>query len=398
MSSQNLSRRATATTLSLLLAACGAEKKPAPPAAPPQVSVLTVHRSNVPTSIELPGRTTAHLMAQVRARVDGIVLQRAFKEGADVKAGQLLYQLDPAPYRAALLSAQAVLQKNQASQASAAAQLARYQVLVAANAVSKQAYDNAVAAQGQAAADVAAAKAALANAKINLGYTSVVAPIGGLSAISQVTQGAYVQGSAATLLTTIQQIDPIYVDLQQSSAEGLQLRRRLAEGRIKADGAGVKVELTLEDGSAYGQRGSLEFNGVTVDPTTGSVTLRALFPNPQHVLLPGMFVRAKVGQGVQQDAMLVPVHSVARNRQGEAVVLVVGADNQVRERSIVTGNMIGSDWVVDSGLNDGERVLVEGSQKTKPGSVVTASEVTKPANQRASGAAANAGRTAPASQ
>lgn len=397
MHSHTFTRHAAvaAGSLTLLtLAACGPAKQAAPAAAPPQVAVVTVHHTDVPMQIQLPGRTTAYLTAQVRARVDGVVQERAFKEGADVKANQLLYQIDPAPYRAALGSAEAVLQKNQATLATANALMDRYKVLVAANAVSKQLYDNAVAAQGQANADVAAAKAALTTARINLGYTSVVSPIAGLSAISQVTQGAYVQASAATLLTTVQQIDPIYVDLQQSSAEGLQLRRQLAEGKLTLDGPQrTKVSLLLEDGTAYKLTGTLEFSGVTVDPNTGSVTLRALFPNPKHILLPGMFVRANVGQGTQQNALLVPVHGVNRNRQGEPTVLVVGADNKVSEKTIQTSAMLNGNWVVDGGLKDGERVIIGGSQKVRAGALVSPVEQAAQAEPTAlassSGAAAS---------
>jgi membrane fusion protein (multidrug efflux system) len=238
---------------------------------------------------ELPGRTSAHLVAQVRARVDGIVLSRPFTEGADVNASQLLYQIDPAPYRAALASAEAMLARAQATLAAANVLVERYKILLAGNGVAKQDYDNAVAAQGQAAADVATGKAAVQTAQINLGYTSVVSPIKGRIGPSAVTQGAFVQASAATLLATVQQLDPIYVDLNQSSVQGLQLRRDVASGRLKLTGPGqAKVTLLLEDGTQYPLAGSLQFTDVTVDPGTGSVTVRALFPNPKAVLLPGM--------------------------------------------------------------------------------------------------------------
>jgi membrane fusion protein (multidrug efflux system) len=376
-----------ATSLALLgslgLSACGEKKEAPAPAPPPEVAVVTVHHTNVPLSIELPGRTSAFKVAQVRARVDGIVLKRTFEEGADVKEGQELYLIDPAPFRAALASAEATLQKNQATLATNKAQLDRYKVLVGQNAVSKQAFDNAVAAQGQAEADVAAARAAVTTAKINLGYTSVTSPITGLSAISQVTQGAYVQGSAATLMTTVQQIDPIYVDVRQSSAEGLQLRRQLASGQLKMSGPDqAKVGLMLEDGTEYPVAGTLQYNGVTVDQATGSVTLRALFPNPKHVLLPGMFVRARVGQGTQQNAMLVPAQGVTRSRQGEPQVLVVGADNKVALKNIKVASLINNNWVVDGGLADGERVIVTGSQKVQQGQAVRAVEAPPMNDQR----------------
>ena len=325
--------------------------------------------------MELPGRTSAYLVAQVRARVDGIVQKRSFEEGVDVTANQPLYQIDPAPYRAALQSAEAAQQKAQANLATTTAQAERYKVLIGGNAVSKQAYDNAVAAQLQAAADVAAAKAAVATAKINLGYTSVVSPITGRSDVSQVTQGAYVQGSAATLLTTIRQIDPIYVDLSQPSVAGLQLRRDLASKLLKVDGSDQpKVTLTLEDGTQYPLPGKLEFSGTAVDPATGSVTVRAIFPNPKHVLLPGMFIRASVEQGVNDNALLVPVPAVSHNPQGQATTLVVGPDNKVALRTIQTQNILGDKWVVTGGLNDGERVIVAGLQKARPGILVQATE------------------------
>lgn len=359
----------------LALAGCSPKKPAAAQTAPPEVSVVTARRASVPVTMELPGRTSAYLIAQVRARVDGIVRKRSFQEGADVKANQALYQIDPAPYQAALSSAQATQQKAEANLAATSSQAERYKILIGGNAVSKQAYDNAVAAQGQAAADVAAAKAAVASASINLGYTRVVAPISGRSSISQVTQGAYVQGSAATLLTTVQQLDPIYVDLNQSSVAGLQLRRDVASGQLTPNGAGqVKVALTLEDGSQYPLPGTLQFNGVTVDPSTGSVTVRALFPNPKYVLLPGMFVRARIEQGVNDKAILVPIQGVSHNPQGQATALVVGPDNKVVQRTIQTQNTFDNQWVVTGGLNEGERIIVSGVQKVQPGMLVRASE------------------------
>jgi membrane fusion protein (multidrug efflux system) len=365
--------RCAASALPLLVAACGQAPHAAKPAAAPQVTVLAVHHADVPISTELPGRTAPYQVAQIRARADGIVQQRSFVEGSDVSSGQLLYRIDPAPYRAALASAQALLQKQQATLAVSNIQLERYQQLVGSNAVSKQVYDNAVAAQGQAAADVAGAKAALDTARINLGYTTVTAPIAGRIATSLVTQGAYVQASSATLLTTVEQLDPIYVDLQQSSAEGLRLRRALASGELHADAAGqIAVKLRLEDGSEYEQPGTLQFSGVAVDTASGSVTLRALFRNPRHLLLPGMFVRASVSQGVQPNAMLVPAASLTRDRQGQASVLVVGADQKVVQRQVQASTLAGGSWVVDSGLADGEQVIVAGLQKAKPGMTVRA--------------------------
>nr|WP_300759184.1 efflux RND transporter periplasmic adaptor subunit [Janthinobacterium sp.] len=325
----------------------------------------------MPLSVELPGRTAPFLIAEVRARVDGVVLQRSYTEGADVRAGQALYQIDPAPYRATLASAEAALQKAEANLATNDAQLTRYKVLIKGNAISQQAYDNALAAQLQSAADVAAAKAATTTARINLGYTSVVSPIAGRSSVSQVTQGGYVQGGPATLLTTVQQIDPMYVDVQQSSAEGLALRDALASGRLKANGAEqAEVNLTLENGSTYAHKGTLEFSGVTVNPATGSVTLRARFPNPEHLLLPGMFVRAEVGQGLQQNVMQIPSSSVTRDPQGQATVMLANAEGKAEVRTVVANTLLHGQWLVESGLKDGERVIIGGTQKLVPGAAV----------------------------
>jgi membrane fusion protein (multidrug efflux system) len=374
------------TLTALALGGCGPTKQATPQPPTPAVTVVTVHRASVPVTVELPGRTSAHLIAQVRARVDGIVQERRFQEGADVKANQSLYQIDPAPYRAAFNSAQAVQQKAEANLATTTAQAERYKVLIGGNAVSKQAYDNAVAAQLQAAADVAAAKAAVTTARINVGYTNVVSPISGRSGVSQVTQGAYVQGSAATLLTTVQQIDPIYVDLTQPSVAGLQLRRDVASGQIKLNGPDqARVTLILEDGTQYPLSGTLEFSGITVDPGTGSVTVRAIFPNPKYVLLPGMFVRARIEQGVNDQALLVPIPGVTRNPQGQATALVVGPDNKVVQRTIQTQNILGDKWVVTGGLNDGERVMVAGIQKVQPGMLVRAAEAQNQSTPAASG-------------
>jgi len=359
-----------AVVAALLLSACAKDPKPVAPAVP-EVAVLTMSTSNVALDIALPGRTAPFLLAEVRARVDGIVQERRFKEGADVKRGDPLYLIDPAPYRATLASAEAELQRAQATLASNASLLKRSQVLVRENAVSRQEFENAEAAQLEAAADVAAARAAVETARINLGYTSVSAPITGRSSVSAVTQGAYVQGGAATLMTTIQQIDPMYVDLQQSSVEGLQLRREIAAGKVRMDGEGAaRVVLTLEDGSTYAREGTLEFNGVTVDPATGSVTLRAKFPNPDHLLLPGMFVRAAVSQGVRQSVMRVPAQAVTRNPQGAGTVMVVGADNKTQLRTVRTGPLVDGHWLVEDGLKDGERIVVGGTQKLKPGMTV----------------------------
>jgi membrane fusion protein (multidrug efflux system) len=381
----------------IVLGGCvDAKQAPQAPAAP-EVTVVTVQPQSVPVVTELPGRTSAYLVAQVRARVDGIVLKRGFTEGADVKDKQRLYQIDPAPYRAMLDNAIGVQQKMQAALASATALAERYKILLPGNGVAKQDYDNAISMQGQAAADLASAKAAVEQARINLGYTDVLSPITGRIGLSMVTPGAYVQASAATLMTTVQQIDPIYVDVNQSSVEGLQLRRDIASGRVKTAGPdAAKVTLLLEDGTQYPLTGKLQFTDITVDPGTGSVTVRAVFPNPDYVLLPGMFVRARLEEGVNAQAMLVPQQGVTRNPQGQATALVVGADQKVALRPIQATRTLGSNWVVEGGLTPGDRVIVAGVQKVQPGATVRAVEAKATAQAPATQAQAPAKTTAAA--
>lgn len=384
-------RLITVAAAAVFLAACG-KKESAPPPQTPEVGVVTVQPQAVPVFSELPGRTSAFLVAQVRARVDGIVLRREFTEGTDVKAGQRLYKIDPAPYVAALNSAKATLAKAQANLVTQNALVARYKVLVAANAVSKQDYDNAVATQGQAAADVAAGKAAVDTAQINLGYTDVVSPITGRVGISQVTPGAYVQASQATLMSTVQQLDPVYVDLTQSSLEGLKLRQDVQSGRLKTSGPGAaKVSLILEDGKTYAEPGKLQFSDVTVDQATGSVTIRAVFPNPGRVLLPGMFVRARIEQGVNENAFLVPQIGVTHDQKGQAIAMVVNAGNKVEPRPLKTTGMQGPNWIVEGGLAAGDHVIVQGGEKVRPGATVKSVPAQlAPAANAASGAAATA--------
>ncbi|KAG8149928.1 efflux RND transporter periplasmic adaptor subunit [Burkholderia catarinensis] len=382
-------RLITVATAAVFLAACG-KKESAPPPQTPEVGVVTVQPQSVAVFTELPGRTSAFLVAQVRARVDGIVLRREFTEGSDVKAGQRLYKIDPAPYVAALNSAKATLAKAQANLVTQNALVARYKVLVAANAVSKQDYDNAVATQGQAAADVAAGKAAVDTAQINLGYTDVVSPITGRVGISQVTPGAYVQASQATLMSTVQQLDPVYVDLTQSSLDGLKLRQDVQSGRLKTSGPGAaKVSLVLEDGKTYAEPGKLQFSDVTVDQTTGSVTIRAVFPNPGRVLLPGMFVRARIEEGVNENAFLVPQIGVTHDQKGQAIAMVVNASNKVEPRPLKTTGMQGQNWIVEGGLEAGDHVIVQGVDKVRPGATVkTVAAQLAPAAGAASGVAA----------
>lgn len=360
--------------LSVVLSGCKSQAQPAAAdPLPPEVGVVTVHQAPVPVTTELPGRTSAFLVAQVRARVDGIVQRREFEEGGDIQADERLYQIDPAPYQAALQSAQAQLARARATLESTSAQADRDKVLVANNAISKQTYVNAVAARDQAAADVESGLAAVRTATINLGYTDIVSPITGRIGPSLVTQGAYVQASAATPMATVQQIDPIYVDLNETSVEGLQLRQQVASGRIHLNGPDqTRVRLVLEDGSSYAREGLLQFTDISVNEGTGSVTVRAIFPNPDHLLLPGMFVRAVIDEGTNDHAMLVPQEGVTHDRNGRATVLVVGKDNKVSQRSVSAPRTLGDSWVVEGGLQEGDRVVVSGVQRVKAGMLVRA--------------------------
>jgi membrane fusion protein (multidrug efflux system) len=357
--------------LAIALLACGRKPAAAPPAGPVEVGVVTLAPTAVTLSTELPGRTSAFRVAEVRARVNGIVLKRLFEEGTDVKEGQPLFRIDAAPYRAALDRAKANLARAEANVANARLQAQRFGELVAENAVSRQEHDDAVAALKAAEADVAAGRAAVESARIDVGYTTVVAPVSGRIGRSAVTEGAYVQQSQATLLATIQQLDPVYVDLTQSTAEVLRLRRDLESGKLQAAGPGrARVKLVLEDGGEYAHAGTLQFADVTVDPGTGSIALRALFPNPQRMLLPGMFVRARLEEGVTPQALLVPQQGVTRDQKGQPTALVVNADRKVERRQLVTARSIGDSWLVTSGLAAGDQVIVEGVQKVRPGAEV----------------------------
>jgi membrane fusion protein (multidrug efflux system) len=360
--------------LGSILAACD---RPAPPAAqppPPQAGVITVQPRQVAIRTALPGRTAATLVAEVRPQVTGIVQSRGFNEGAEVKAGTTLYQLDPATYKAAHDSAVAVVAKAEAGLQTARLRVDRNKELLAINFVSQQAFDDADAALRQAQADLAAAKAAAESARINLAYTRITAPISGRIGASSVTAGALVTANQQAALATIQQLNPIYVDVTQSSNELLRMRRALASGTLKQAGNSARVALLLEDGTPYPLEGTLQFSDVTVDPATGAVTLRALFPNPQLVLLPGMYVRAVIEEGVRDAAIVVPQQAVTRDNRGDAIALVVGPDGKVESRKLVIARAIGNEWLVDAGLNAGDRVIVEGSQRARPGSVVQAVE------------------------
>jgi membrane fusion protein (multidrug efflux system) len=338
---------------------------------PPEVSVLTVAAESVPLSTELPGRIHPVREAEVRARATGILLKRYFEEGANVKEGDLLFQIDPAPLQAALNSAKASLARTEAWLKESQAKVNRYKDLVEINAVSKQVFDEATATLGQYQAELLANKAAVETAELNLGYTKVTAPISGRIGKALVTEGALVSATEATQLAVIRQMDPVYFDITQSTTDLLRLRKAAASGavaRVETDSA--PVNLVLEDGSKYPHPGKLLFSDVSVDPTTGMITLRALVPNPDNILLPGMFARAIVPQGVISNAVTVPQRTVSRGPSGSASVLVVDDQNKVELRKIVINREVGTKVVVAGGLKPGERIIVEGSQKAPPGSVV----------------------------
>lgn len=360
-----------------LLGGCGRDSGSDAPTAeappPPQVGVVTVTPGPVALSDELPGRLEASRVAQVRARVAGILQKRVFREGSDVKAGELLFEIDAKPYQAALQSAEATLARAQANFEQAAAQARRYAPLIKANAISRQDYDNAVAAQKQGEAEVAAAKAAVQTAQINLDYASVTAPIDGRVGRALVTEGALVGQGEATPLAVIQQIRPLYVNFTQSATEVMQLRKAFASGRLRpaARGDGIEVHVVLEDGSVYPHPGRLLFSDLSVDPASGQVMLRAELPNPDGLLLPGMYVRVRVSQAEVPDAVLLPQQAVTRTDAGDTV-LVVGPGNKPEQRRIQIGQARGHDWIVLGGLEAGEQVIVDGFQKMMvPGAPVT---------------------------
>ncbi|HEY9104325.1 efflux RND transporter periplasmic adaptor subunit [Chitinimonas sp.] len=353
----------------LALSACGkAKSEDKPGGGPAEVSVYTVKAAALPISTELNGRTAAFRVAEVRPQVGGIIQRRQFNEGGEIRQGESLYQIDPASYQAALDSAQATLAKVEANVTVSRLKVERYQELVKIKAVSQQDYDEASATLKQGEADVAAAKAAVANARINLGYTRILAPIAGRVGRSAVTPGALVTANQANALATIQQLDPIYVDVTQTSTELMRLRRDLASGALKRSGKdAAKVSLVLEDGTVYPLPGSLQFSEVSVDPGTGSVTLRAVFPNPKQELLPGMYVRARLEEGIDEAAILVPQQGVTRDAKGNAVALVLNGEDKVEQRQLKTRRALGDQWQVTDGLKEGDRLIVEGLQKVKPG-------------------------------
>jgi membrane fusion protein (multidrug efflux system) len=357
------------------------------PGGPLEVNVVTIASTNVTLTQDLPGRISAYRVAEVRARVNGIVLHRHFTEGADVKEGELLYEIDPAPYQAALDSARGTLARAEANLVTAKLKEERYQQLLVAKAISKQDYDDAVANAGTYEADVLSGKAAVQTAQINLDYTKVTSPVAGRIGISQVTEGAYVQASVANLLATVQQLDPVYVDVTQASSELLRLKQELASGRLKADDSGkARVKLIYEEGEIYPEEGSLQFSDVTVNATTNSVTVRAIFPNPRADLLPGMFVRARLEEGNRPDAILVPQLAVTHNTKGEPTAMVVGADGNAELRVLQIPRAVGNQWLVASGLKPGDRVIVDNLQRVRPGAPVKVVATAPPANATASNA------------
>lgn len=354
----------------LLLAACGGEpdQPPAPP--PPEVSTITVRTAPVSNIIELPGRVQAVRTAEVRARVDGIVQQRLYEEGTDVRAGTPLFQIDPRPLRAAADAAQAALRRAQAEQINARRDVERFRPLVTRNAISEQEFDAAVARAAQAEADVGAARAQLEQARLNLGYATVTSPIAGRAGRAQVTEGALVSAAQGTLMTTVEQLDPMYVNFSQSSTQVLQIRRDIQSGRLRTGGVGrTRVTLILEDGSIYERSGVLDFLDQSVDPSTGTVSLRAEFPNPRRVLLPGEFVRARIEAGVRPDGILVPQRAVQLTADG-ANVMLVGPKGVATPRPVKVGELRGSQWEVLSGLKRGDQVITDGLQKVQPGAPV----------------------------
>lgn len=360
------------------LSACGqassqGSQAPAANAPAASVGVVTLQPQRVELTAELAGRTVAYQNAEVRPQVTGIVKTRAFTEGSDVKAGQLLYQIDPASYQAALDSARASLAKAEATANTAKLKAARYDELAGIDAVSKQLRDDTQAALKQAQADVAAATAAVRAAQIDLDRTRVTAPIAGRIGRSAVTPGALVTANQAGAMATLQQLDPIYVDVTQTSAELLRLQRDLAEGRLQRNAAGqARVKLVLEDGTTYAAEGKLQFSELQVDPASGSVTLRAQFPNPKRQLLPGMYVRAQVQSGVQAEALLVPQAAVQRDPRGNATAFVIGKDGKAETRTLQTGPVINGQWLVTSGLKAGDQLIVDGMQRLRAGAPVQA--------------------------
>jgi len=377
----------------LLVAGCGGQGGRPPGGMTPQVAVVTLKPQAVTLTRELPGRISAFLVAEVRPQVSGIVKRRLFTEGGSVKAGEPLYEIDDAIYRAQYNSARATLQKTQATLEAAKTTARRAAEMVKIDAISAQDNDNAIAGLGQAEADVAAAQAAVDSSAVNLAYAHIVSPISGRIGKSSVTQGALVTGDQAAALATVQQLDPVYVDVNQSSGEWLQLKQEIEAGRVQAGVADAPTKIVLENGETYGPEAKLQFTDVTVDPTTGNFLLRAIVANPNHVLMPGMYVRAIIGEGTMPQGLLAPQRGITRDARGGATALVVDHNGNVEVREVKVSRTIGDDWLVDNGLAAGDRVIVEGLQKVQPGMAVKAVEAT-PAD--AAGNAGNAASDKPA--
>lgn len=360
--------------LALLASACGSEQQQSAPP-PAEVGVLTVREQSVDLQTELPGRTTAYETSEVRPQVSGLILRRLFEEGEHVSKGQALYTIDPSPYQAQVASAQAALAQARSQIAATEAQARRYGELVKINAISKQDAENAAATAAQARASVAAQEAALRSAKIDLARTTIRAPISGTIGRSTYTTGALVSAAQTDPLTTIQHLDPIFVDIQQSSADVLRLRQQVLAGQLAGNGSAAQVSLKLEDGSTFPARGVLKFTDVSVDPATGSQVVRAVFPNRDGLLLPGMYVRAQFSEGTKGNGMVVPQQAVQRNEKGEPTVLVVDKAGKVAQRVIKTDRTLGTNWLVSEGLKTGEKIVVEGQQNARPGATVKPVEV-----------------------
>ncbi|EJL35034.1 efflux RND transporter periplasmic adaptor subunit [Novosphingobium sp. AP12] len=356
--------------LVLLLSACGGGGEQPVPAGPPEVGVVTIRTESVVLSSELPGRTSAYESSEVRPQVNGLILERLFTEGDQVRAGQPLYRIDPAPYEAQVASARAALGRARSAIASTSALARRYSELVKINAISRQDAENAVVSAQQAQADVAAQQAALRSAQIDLARTTIRAPISGRIGRSTYTTGALVSASQADPLTTIQRLDPIFVDIQQSSADVLRLRQQMLSGELSRGGGAARVRLKLEDGSTYPEEGALKFTDVTVDPATGSQVVRAQFPNTRGLLLPGMYVRAELVEGTRSNGILVPQSAVSRDEKGSPTVMVAGAQGKVEMRKLTAPRTVGTNWLVTAGLKPGDKVIVEGAQNLRPGATV----------------------------
>ncbi len=341
-----------------------------------EVSAMTLHPQSVAITADLPGRISANLVAEVRPQVGGIIRSRNFKEGSEVREGDVLYEIDPSSYQASYDSAVAALQKAEGAVPNAQAKLDRYAGLSAQSAVSQQNFDDAKSTLVQAQADVASAKAALETARINLDYTKIRAPISGRVDASTVTVGALVTAEQTTALTTIRQLDPINVDVTQSSTNLLRFRRAVEEGRLKTSGENVSVRLTLEDGTQYKESGTLEFAEAAVAETVGTLNVRASFPNPERVLLPGMYVRATIQEGVAENSFLVPQRAVTRNTKGEPIAFFVSADGKIQQRVLTVQRSIGNSWLVGKGVEEGDRVVVEGIQRVRDGQEVNVALVT----------------------